>query len=366
MQIKRLDNIQQIEEIAAVWDTLATSPFLSRGWLLNWWHAYGGNGELCVLAATGEGGQVCGIAPLLRENSPTRGKVLRLLGSGEVCSDYLDIMSQPEDAAAVTAAMAGWLTDQADEWDLMHLEGVPTTATNAALLIDALKKDGVNVHREDGLNCWRIALPETWDGYLASMSKSHRKQLRRVQRRALDSGRVTLHTASTKQELAQGFEILIDLHQRRRNSLGEPGCFASQRFADFLPAAANSLLETGNVELHWVTLEEKAIAAEIHLKSAGAAFAYQAGIDPEAMDEEPGRVIMVATIRRAIESGYQVFDFLRGDEPYKAHFRAEPQTTVQWRAVSPGAASAVRAGVWMAGDRLKTMLKTGLTLTGMK
>ncbi len=366
MHIQKIDSINQVEQIADAWDALATSPFLQRGWLLNWWEAYRSGCELFLLTANDENGQITGIAPLVRQHSASRGQVLRLLGSGEVCSDYMDIMCRNEHAEAVTTAMARWLVDNAPRWDLLHLDGVSTGARNAPMLIAALGEDGVSVQREDDLNCWRIALPQSWDEYLASMSKSHRKQLRRVQRRALDSGRAVLHTATTQQELDRGFEILIDLHQRRRNSLGEPGCFASEPFAAFLPAAAKALLKQNAVELHWVTLEDKPLAAEIHLKDADTAFAYQAGIDPDLMDEEPGRVIMVATIRRAIEQGYKTFDFLRGDEPYKAHWRAEPQTTVQWRAISPGATSAMRAGVWMAGDRIKSMLKTGLSLTGMK
>jgi CelD/BcsL family acetyltransferase involved in cellulose biosynthesis len=51
------------------------------------------------------------------------------------------------------------------------------------------------------------------------------------------------------------------------------------------------------------------------------------------LDEEPGRLSTILCLRRAIEEGHQRFDFLRGDEPYKAHWRAEPRTTYDYRVV---------------------------------
>ena len=51
-------------------------------------------------------------------------------------------------------------------------------------------------------------------------------------------------------------------------------------------------------------------------------YVYQAGIDPQRLADEPGHLITAATVKRAIEQGGRAVDFLRGDEPYKAHFRA--------------------------------------------
>ena len=42
-----------------------------------------------------------------------------------------------------------------------------------------------------------------------------------------------LRTAGSRDELQEVWGLLVDLHQRRRRSLGEKGAFASQRFAAF-------------------------------------------------------------------------------------------------------------------------------------
>ena len=110
--------------------------------------------------------------------------------------------------------------------------------------------------------------------------------------------------------------------------LGEQGCFASARFLGFYRDVVPALLRRGQVQFHWLELDGKPVAAEYQLVGNGVLYAYQAGVDPEAMAHQPGKLINLAILRQAIERGYRAFDFLRGDEPYKARFGAQPRPTV--------------------------------------
>jgi CelD/BcsL family acetyltransferase involved in cellulose biosynthesis len=56
---------------------------------------------------------------------------------------------------------------------------------------------------------------------------------------------------------------------------------------------------------------------------------------------------------RAIEEGYQFFDFLRGDEPYKAHFRATPTALLETRFIAPRMVAALGHRLWKAQRRVK-------------
>jgi CelD/BcsL family acetyltransferase involved in cellulose biosynthesis len=71
------------------------------------------------------------------------------------------------------------------------------------------------------------------------------------------------------------------------------------------------------------------------------------------MEHEPGSLITMATLRRAIERGYRAFDFLRGDESYKAHWRAEPAASVELRVAAERPIARLRHRLWLAGSRLK-------------
>jgi CelD/BcsL family acetyltransferase involved in cellulose biosynthesis len=376
MQVTRISQYGQLAELQTDWNRLAgDTPFRRWQWLASWWDQYGDGNELFVLCVRDDAENLLGVAPFWIETSRTRGRILRLLGGGEVCTDYAGVFAKTGSEDAVTKMLADWLvntaTDKKDRsgdrvrWDLMELTGVAEHDETTRQLIEKIGSLGNTVHERPGMNCWRIALPETWQDYLTMLSKSHRKQIRRLENRVLATDRAKLHTAGNRDELRKGMEILVDLHQRRRESLDQPGCFSSVRFSRMLDCVAERLLDQGQLRLHWLTLDGKPVAAEFQLRGGDVRYAYQAGVDPDALDREPGRLINIATIQHAIGEGCRSFDFLRGDEPYKAHFRAEPETTIEYRVVPNRPLSRLRHQVWRAGGQLKRWIKNGMASAGL-
>ncbi len=367
------------DALAAGWDRLAGGvPFRSWAWNTHWWRHYGSGparqdagAELFILAVFDHSGTLLGIAPWYAGRSAWEGRVVRFLGSGEVCSDYLSVLCAPGTEERVGAALAHWLTradTSADRgargrWDLLELTGVAADDVAVARLAAELEARGNTVHYRPGPRCWRIELPASWDAYLASLSKDHRKRVRRSSRGILATDRVTVHSVERLEELAEAQDVLIDLHQRRRQSLGEPGCFASSRFRGFHLNVMGDLLRNGQLRLQWLALDGRPLAAEYALAGDGVIYAYQSGVDPDALDHSPGRLSHVVMLRRAIEQGYRALDFLRGDEPYKPHWRAEPRPSIEVRAVPAKAGAQMRHGLWLAGNRVKDWIRSGLRRT---
>ena len=86
--------------------------------------------------------------------------------------------------------------------------------------------------------------------------------------------------------------------------------------------------------------------AEYNLLGGGVVYFYQAGIDPDQLAEQPGHVLTAARMERVIQRGYQAVDFLRGDEPYKAHLGAEPRALMSLRIVRRLPAAQLRHQMW--------------------
>ncbi len=372
MQVIQISSGQQLLTLANEWNCLSDGiPFRSFSWAEAWWRHYGPQNrsrpagevtdssesaepELFVLAVRDERGQLVGVAPWQRCRSASRGRVVRFLGSGEVCSEYQTILTTPQFASEVNRAIADYLCGPASgQWDLLELAAVKADDANVTRLVRELARRDHRIHRRKIHNCWRLELPESWDDYLKTLSKSHRKQLRRLQDRVLDTDRTSFHSVSCRDSLNHGWGVLVDLHQRRRNSLGEPGCFASRRFAAFHREIAEGMLASGQLRLDYLLLDGKPVAAEYHLAGDGIVYGYQAGVDPDRLDDEPGRLISIALLRKAIEDGCSAIDFLRGDEPYKAHYRAEPRDMVEFRVVPSRLTPQLRHQVWLAGNRVK-------------
>jgi hypothetical protein len=112
------------------------------------------------------------------------------------------------------------------------------------------------------------------------------------------------------------------------------------------------LLEQGQLRLTWLELDGQAVAVEYNLRDPHTIYSYQSGIEPELKHEAPGWLIFIANMQQAIQQGYQYFDLLRGDEPYKAHCRAEPWQGIQFRIAPDRPTARWRRHAWMTSRRI--------------
>jgi len=374
MYVQHVEKLEDLQPYRRRWDELAGDcVFRSWTWLTTWWQYYGtacAQRQLHVLLVfdndspspcggknntscsasiddyPAENDPLIAILPCYLENSLVRGNVLRLLGDGETCSDHLDLLVAPSDIQRVVETLAGALSDRAADWDVADFSAVDVDSVALQRLFAKLEARHCHVSRVASQHCWSIQLPTSWDEYLAEHSKSHRKKLRRLERQVLDSERAVWHIVQSPEEFDAGWRILVDLHQRRRRSLGDPGCFASQQFASFHRDVARQLLAAGGLRLCWLALDGQPIAVEYNLASGKTTYGYQAGLDPERLAEEPGRLTMIRALQLAIAEGHDQFDLLRGDEPYKARWHATPHATHDVQVVPPRGAARWRWRSW--------------------
>ncbi len=357
-----------LDALEMPWNILAVGqPMRSWNWLATWWNYYGQaeDRELHVLAVYDESddgtGTLVGIAPWYIERTSIHGSVLRPLGNGHVCTDHLSLLCRPDYLASVATTIAEYLTDNDDEWDRLELDAIDDGDDAITLLVGELESRDALVSCRPAGNCWVIDLPETWDAYLKTISASHRRQLKQCYERKIDSGRSKLHLVTNASELDEAWKILVELHQRRRNELGDEGCFASQQFHDFHRDIAGQLLELGQLRMSWNELDGTPFTAEYHFTSPDTVYTYQSGADSDRLEESPGRLAYMQTVKRAIEDGFTRLDFLRGDEPYKAHFRAEAKPTFDYHVFPNRPLARLRGHVLLAAGTLKHWVKQGVT-----
>ncbi len=364
-----------------VWNELAGGvPFRLWQWAEAWWRHYGCTApgkprrgyQLFVLTVANERGEFVGIAPWYRLTTRSGSKVIRFLGDGEVCSDHLTVLCRREKETDVATAIAHWLS-AADEnahpesrWDRLQIAGVNADDSPVNCLFAELENHGSIVHQSPALNTWRVALPTSWEDFLMVLSKPHRNRLRRADRSFIQSGRVVVRHIRDESQLQSAFDILISLHERRWKKRGEPGCFASPRFAAFHREIAARLFSDGKANIGWLELDGTPLAAEYRLYGDGVVYAYQSGIDPDRLDVQPGELATMAAVRAAIEHGYFAYDFLRGDEAYKAHWRAKPSKLMSARAIPNRSLPKLRHTAWLAGQNMKCWIKGGLERAGLR
>ena len=133
-----------------------------------------------------------------------------------------------------------------------------------------------------------------------------------------------LRSAESTEQLQYGQQLLVDLHQKRRNALGEPGCFGDDRFKQFYLNASDAHWKKDQWEVQWMEVDGAPVAAQTGCWMNGIFYMYQSGYDPAFESVEPGWMMNVGTLRRAINERWKAIDFMRGDERYKSMLRATP------------------------------------------
>ena len=122
---------------------------------------------------------------------------------------------------------------------------------------------------------------------------------------------------------------LFELHARRWNQRWLPGVFAGRRVQAFHRDAARLLLHQGRLRLFSLKLDGETVASLYCFRFAGRMSYYQGGFEPTLARLSLGTVLTAQAMQAAISEDCQVFDFLRGDEPYKAKWTTQTQSNLR-------------------------------------
>ena len=343
--IPRVDVVVEPAAFAALapeWNALlrvssAHNVFLTWEWISLWWTIYGGGSRLNVLVARDATGGLAGLAPLKRRSPGVLGfglvDVTEFIGvGGDVTPERLDFIVRRGDEAAVSTAFADALC--ADR-TIAGIDLRPFSADSANLPIvrEAFQRNGRHLLRThpDSV-CPVMQLPSTWAEFLATRSRNYRKKIGEYQRRCLRDFHATVRLSSSPDEVARDMDVLGDLHVRRWGSASR--AFQTPAYVDFHRQFARRMFDTGCLRLFVMETDTTPVAALYCFALDGRYYYYQAGRDPGRSQHRPGLVLLHVAIKRAIEEGVGVFDFLSGAEAYKYTWASSELASVRvtdWR-----------------------------------
>ncbi len=291
------------------------SVFLTWQWQTEWARAFAQDRPLQLLAVTDEAGALTGLLPLY-EAVPAS---LRIVGGVDV-SDYLDVIAADGREEEVWHALLQHRAAQVAEWDLHAIRAASPTMA----LVPALAGSyGLRASIEREERCPVLRLPGTWDDYLARLSGKDRHELRRKMRKLeRELPRVTVRSHAAPEAWDETMTVFLGLH---RLSKAGKARFMDERMERFFRDATRALAARGWARLWFLESEGAPVASVLCVEYGGSVGVYNSGFEPACASLAPGIVLLAHVIRDAIERGIAVFDFLRGEEPYKYAFGPAPE-----------------------------------------
>jgi CelD/BcsL family acetyltransferase involved in cellulose biosynthesis len=286
------------------------APFLSFQWLSAWCRHWSSGGSPWVLIVH-EGERLAGLAPFMMSH---RGGMRLLRGMGVGVGNSWNVIAAPEDREQVVVAVAQTLKQRSSEWDALFVDKLPEESGTEAALIGV----GLRVDRRTRWPSPRIALPETFDAYLAGLSKNRRWRMRR-NLQAVDNGDLVIRTVSDPNELREAIarwqRLRVEWWEKRERPMNPE--HGSKRFLAFTEEAIMAMVPAGLAVVCEVRYHDEPVGITLDFLDASTFYYWLWGFDPRFEELRPGHTLIAYGIRWSIETGRRYYDLMIGDEPYK-------------------------------------------------
>ncbi|MEZ5846428.1 MAG: GNAT family N-acetyltransferase [Geminicoccaceae bacterium] len=328
--------------LGPVWRLSAGSSnaFLGEAWLSSWL-ATSGSAPLLLDGRNGSGeperaGFLCRSLER-RLGGLVRARRWSLNISGDpsidtVFLEYNGLLGAPAGESAPLLDALAFLHEQ-EGWDELHLHGLEAPVADA---IGARWPRHRIVWQAPTFRIDLDALREGGGDISAMLSRNSRQQVRRALRLLGEEGPLSVRAAANATEGLAFLERMKALHIHVWGERGhEGGAFANPYFETFHRHMIANFLETGAVELLKISCGEREIGYLHNFIAGGHVHNYQCGFATESDNRiKPGIVSHVLAIGHHLERGAAIYDFLAGEQRYKASLaRPGPdlRSLVLWR-----------------------------------
>lgn len=312
-----LRDLKRLSELEPAWWDLfercpSATPFQAPAWLVPWVECLAAERSLRLVVVS-SGRSLVGLLGLVIDEENGR-RIARLLGHG--ISDILDCLVDPSASSAVLACFSRVLTELSLELDAIELTDLPESTALAGLEVRGT--------RAPCCTCPRIALDQSFTGYLGTLPRWLKRNVQQGEARLLRQGE--RFELADPGNYSAALDTFFDLHGARWQARGLPGVLDDSEIQRFHRRAVPDLLSHGLLELSTSFVDGKPRASSYVLVRRDAGL-YLSGFDPEFARDSLGSVVIARSIARAIRAGRRYYDFLRGSEPYKYTWGAQNSST---------------------------------------
>jgi CelD/BcsL family acetyltransferase involved in cellulose biosynthesis len=279
--------------------------FVLPEWLKVWWAEFGKDGTLDILSV-GNQKDVIGLAPLqVKESS------VSFIGGTNVC-DYLDFTV----AAGKEEIFFDTLLDYLARKDIKNLDLglLRPDSTVLSSFVNVAESRGCQVATKTEDISLELALPSTWEEYLAALKGKQRHEVKRKFRRLHEAGDIVFRTVDRPEEIADQMPVFFDLFEK---SGYEKAAFMDGRMLSFFGKLSIAMAAAKMLKLYILELDARPVAVSFCFDFNNTLHLYNSGFDPSFGSLSVGLLCKVLSLKDAIERGRNKYDFLKGAETYK-------------------------------------------------
>ncbi len=342
----RLQTVDALRRWQFAWDDLwwrseATWPTLRAELVAQWVERFAPQGRFEALAVEHEGTWLAAL-PLVRHRYGLLSVASVPNNPWAPCGELL--LDTACDAPAVIEALLATLRT---DGGLLWLDGVCIQAARWRQVAQRCLASGAPCYVRPGAEVGWLQIDGDWEGYKASLSRSHRQAMAKAARRLEKVGRAQLdvHWEIAPNELPQLLRCGFQVEDRSWKGVAGSSVLRSPGMFGYYLAQATQLALWRQLVLVWLRLDGRPIAFLYGYWAKSVLHAFKIGYDPQYAAYSPGQLLFYYLLERVHYEGQcRAVDFMG---PRTAAIeRWRPASYVTGRvAIAVGGLSA-RMAVW--------------------
>jgi len=327
------------------------SPFLAWGWVDAWLRHIAGPHELLIASLRDSSGELVFVLPLLKPDGSGlfgAAQVTLVCSYGPECSENLGCLYDVNFASRSAELTLSAITEFVGSHETISLRCLEDYESYPSSLEVEVRRSGRTVRVRHDVFCPTTHLPGSWDEYLLQLSSNFRSQVRRSFKQIGGEGQPRFRQLAASDADVFTSE-LVRLNRSRIQEKGDVSSLEDGAFRRFLHEAIPYMASQGIAWMDVIEKSDETLGSALNFVHGESICYYMGGFDSKAGKLRPGTALFALAMQRGIDSGFTMFNFLRGDEHYKYRWGAEDAPT---RQVTIYPAGFLRGKLMLAMDTL--------------
>lgn len=338
-----MNNFNQFKDLKDTWNDILENSidndvFSTWEWLSTWWKHFGEGRKLRILLAENKKKTVA-IAPLMcsKYHFLHLGNLTKIEFIGNPQSDYNNFILIERETECLKLFL-DYLTNRYNDWDYLELRDISENTISAVLLRKIAIEESLRGQLEERAItiCPYMDLPNSTEIFMSRLKGDMRRNLRRRMKRLSEKFRVEVKTQDDFNSIEQAMDAFYELHQKRWQTKGETGAFATKTLRNFHREVARHFAEKGWLSLHFLTVDDEPVAAIYSFEYKQKKYEYLTGFDPEYSKYSVANLLRLSIVEECIRKGLREYDLLRGNEEYKSRWNTKNRKNLEVQLVRKG------------------------------
>lgn len=297
----------------------APNAFTTCAWFMAWYDSLGSDSRsdrfrphVLVLK---RGEDIAGICPLTYRLASRFGIAVRKIEFISIHADYNDLLLG-DDLAGQVITVANYLAGTCGQWDILDLKNLRSSADDIEVIEKAFARAGLSsLIFPEKERCPFLLISGDAACVMKRLSGRRRKHLRKQCERAVLAG-IKVRIIENPMDEAGLLKTMVDLEWKKHLHTSVPTFVGAHH--DVFQAIFKTLGPRGWLYVALLEQRDHPIAFQFGFRCGANLWDYTKAYDSLFAEFAPGLLLLPPLLDYGFERGFKEYDFLRGEEPYKA------------------------------------------------